>query len=71
MNLSDLCSDCRSLLSSQRRAKHERLIEKSHMMNFTIFQCAHCKALLEQSEAPSSWQLLPIPIDKQPCIQVR
>ncbi len=61
MHNSKLCSDCRNLLINQISPKHSRLIERSHIANYTIYRCDHCAAVLEQTETPCRWQLLPRP----------
>lgn len=61
MNKKDLCADCLALLSSQTVPKHQQLVERSHIENHTIFRCSQCSAVLEQTELPCSWQLLPKP----------
>ncbi len=61
MNHHDLCADCRSLLTKQNSPKHQRLVECSRITNYTIYRCSQCSAMLERTELPSRWQLLPIP----------
>jgi len=57
-----LCQDCQNLLAHQNLPRHAFLAVRSHITNYTIYRCDHCAALLEQTESPCCWHLLPVPL---------
>ncbi len=62
MDRPTLCPDCKYLIAQQRLTGHPNLIERSHITNYTIFKCASCRSILEHSDTPNHWYMLPVHI---------